>query len=169
MFQTCEMCILSSWSKYLNILKYLNIWIPREDVNHWIYPVLLVSIRKRHYLNAVSKECSVKKSIQQKHLSCKRRFFYYMQPNNILFFIQRVSSVSKLQSKIFPNHSKSLSKYSFIQLLKTRSPFSIFWDIQRWRHWNKFVDCFRAWGGICRQRDVRREMLKAKNFLTWYI
>jgi len=40
-----------------------------EDINHRVYPVLLVSVSKGHHLNAISEKCSIKKTIQQEHLT----------------------------------------------------------------------------------------------------
>ena len=70
-------CKSLKWNKYIISFFYnmiymtssINIWIPWEDIYHWVYPVFLISVSKWHHFNTVSEKCSIKKSIQQEHLT----------------------------------------------------------------------------------------------------
>ncbi len=64
-FVECTFCHPLKWNNCHHTYKnYVQCILPWEDINHRIYSVLLVSIRKRHHLNAISKKCAIKKAIQ---------------------------------------------------------------------------------------------------------
>ena len=42
---------------------------PREDVNHRINPIFLISICETHHFDSIGEECTVEKPIQQEHLT----------------------------------------------------------------------------------------------------
>ncbi len=44
---------------------------PREDVDHGINTILLISVGKAHHLDAKGEEGSIKESVQEEHLTCK--------------------------------------------------------------------------------------------------
>ena len=48
---------------------FFNSSVPRENVNHRIYPVFLVPICEGYNLDTKRQEGPVKESVQQKHLT----------------------------------------------------------------------------------------------------
>ena len=41
----------------------------REDIYHRVYPILLITVGKRHHLNAVREKCTVEESVKKEHLA----------------------------------------------------------------------------------------------------
>jgi len=42
---------------------------PWEDIDHRVYPVLLVPVGEGHHFDAVSEKCPIKESVEQEHLT----------------------------------------------------------------------------------------------------